>query len=140
MAQLPLSRMSQSGTYAKSQQPPLRMAFLIPCSLAPANHQLVWYPTLMDHALIALPVPSLAPESTYRAKTLALQSRRTYRTRTHRTRTHRTRSKGGKGKGKGKVRDRDNRDRDRDRDRYRDRDRGGDRDSQIKRIMSKLQF
>jgi hypothetical protein len=48
---------------------------------------------------------------TYRAKTIAPQNRRTYR-----TRTHRTRSKGGKSKGKDRDRDKD-RDKDRDRDR-----------------------
>jgi hypothetical protein len=98
MAQLPLTRTSEAGTYAMS-------IFLLACSLTPANHQeLLWNPTLTDHVLIALVAPPLAPESTYRAKTIAPQSRRTYW-----TRTHRTRSKGGKG--------RDRRDRDRDRDR-----------------------
>jgi len=68
-AQMTLSRMSQSGTYAKSKQP-LTMAMMTR-SLTPANQTLIWYPTLTENALLALPVPSLAPESTYRAKTLA---------------------------------------------------------------------
>jgi hypothetical protein len=72
------------------------------CSLSPANQTLIWNPPLTENALIALPVPPLAPESTYRAKTIAPQSRRTYR-----TRTHRTRSKGGKSKGKDRDRDKD---------------------------------
>ena len=66
MTQVPLTRSSQSGKSAKS-----RLAILLKCSLAPANHQLVCSPPF---ALIALPIPPLAPESTYRAETIAHQS------------------------------------------------------------------
>jgi hypothetical protein len=64
MAQMPLTRTSQAGTFATS-------TILLACSLAPANHQLVCSPPF---ALIALPIPPLAPESTYRAETIAHQS------------------------------------------------------------------
>ena len=69
MPQVPLTRTSRSGTSAKS-----RMTILRECSRIPANQKLIWNPTPTETAYLALPVPPLAPESTYLAETIAHQS------------------------------------------------------------------